>query len=137
MRYANVKLNPTSRLMTNSEKLACGHTATVCAVVGSDRKDRPAFWVRGVEITAVTRYNESMRTDACEALERLPTGTVAAMLGDTARTVYRLVNGGALPAFKVGRLIPFRSDDVNAYMEGARVPPGSLDHLVTSNLSRT
>ena len=71
-----------------------------------------------------------MRTDACEASSWLPTRTVAGVLGVTPRTVYGLVNDGALPAFKVGRLIRFRAADVDAYLEGARVAPGALDHLV-------
>ena len=84
----------------------------------------------------VSRYNESMRRAPSDAVDWIPTGRVAAVLGVTPRTVYGLVNAGDLPAFKVGRLIRFRAADVDAYLEGARVSPGSLDHLVTSEQVR-
>jgi len=62
--------------------------------------------------------------------EWLGTTDVAQQLGLTVRTVYRLINDGQLAAHRIGRVIRIRRDDLDAYMQGSRVPPGGLDHLV-------
>ena len=59
----------------------------------------------------------------------LSTETAARRLGVTARTLYRFVNEGQLPAFRFGRVIRLKSTDVDAYIEDCRIRPGALDHL--------
>jgi excisionase family DNA binding protein len=59
----------------------------------------------------------------------LSTETASRRLGVTARTLYRFVNEGHLPAFRFGRVIRLKSSDVDAYIEGCRIQPGALDHL--------
>lgn len=54
---------------------------------------------------------------------------VAARLSVVARTVYRLVNNGELPAYRVSRMIRIRPEDLDRYLESQRIQPGDLDHL--------
>lgn len=39
------------------------------------------------------------------------------------------VDAGEVPAYKVGRVIRLNQSDVDAFIEGAKVQPGSLKHL--------
>ena len=55
---------------------------------------------------------------------------VARELGIQARTVYRLINDGQLIAYRMGRVYRIRQEDVAAFLEGARVKPGDLGHLL-------
>lgn len=50
-------------------------------------------------------------------------------LGVTLRTLYRLVDEGRLPAYKIGRVIRLKETDIDAFIEGARIQPGTLAHL--------
>lgn len=59
----------------------------------------------------------------------LSTAEASDRLGVTLRTLYRLVDEGRLPAYKIGRVIRIKEDDVDAYLESARIQPGSLAHL--------
>jgi excisionase family DNA binding protein len=55
--------------------------------------------------------------DACERL------------GVTLRTLYRFIDEGQLPAYKMGRVIRLQASDVDAFIEKMRIQPGSLEHL--------
>lgn len=59
----------------------------------------------------------------------LSTAEASERLGVTLRTLYRLVDEGRLPAYKIGRVIRVKEDDVTAFIEGARIQPGTLAHL--------
>lgn len=59
----------------------------------------------------------------------LSTDATANTLRVTARTVYGLINRGELIAYRFGRVIRVRVEDLDAFMAGARIPPGGLDHL--------
>jgi excisionase family DNA binding protein len=59
----------------------------------------------------------------------LGTQDAARQLGITARTLYRLINEGEIPAYKLGRVLRLRLSDVEAFLESARVQPGDLEHL--------
>ena len=59
----------------------------------------------------------------------LGTQEAARQLGITPRTLYRLINEGAIPAYKLGRVLRLRLSDVEAFLESARVQPGDLEHL--------
>jgi excisionase family DNA binding protein len=58
-------------------------------------------------------------------------GTAAASeyLGITSRTLYRFVNDGLVPAYKMGRVIRFRIHELDAFIESTRIQPGDLDNL--------
>ncbi len=53
----------------------------------------------------------------------------AKRLGIRLVTLYRIIDGGELPAYKIRRVIRLRRADVDAYIERCRVQPGTLAHL--------
>ncbi len=61
--------------------------------------------------------------------EWLSTQEAAAKLGVTPRTLYKLINDGAVPAYKIGRVIRLKDDELDTYISSARVQPGELSHL--------
>ena len=67
-----------------------------------------------------------------EDIEWLSTADAANRLGINTRTLYRLIDGGEIPAYKFGRVIRVQGKDVEAFIESARVQPGSLEHLYTT-----
>jgi excisionase family DNA binding protein len=64
-----------------------------------------------------------------EEITWMSTQEAARRLGITPRTLYRFVDEGALPAYKMGRVIRLQQADVDAFIERSRVAPGSLEHL--------
>jgi excisionase family DNA binding protein len=50
-------------------------------------------------------------------------------LGVTLRTLYRFIDEGQLPAYKMGRVIRLQVHEVDAFIERARIEPGTLEHL--------
>ena len=62
-------------------------------------------------------------------MQWLGTAEAARYLGLTSRTLYRLIDEGQLPAYKFGRVIRLKQADVDAFVEGSRIAPGSLEHL--------
>ena len=67
-----------------------------------------------------------------EDIEWLSTADAADRLGINTRTLYRLIDAGEIPAYKFGRVIRVQGKDVEAFVENARVEPGSLEHLYTT-----
>lgn len=59
----------------------------------------------------------------------LSTKDASELLGVNLRTLYRFIDEGELPAYKFGRVIRLKEDDVDAFIERARIAPGSLEHL--------
>lgn len=59
----------------------------------------------------------------------LSTQDAARRLGVTPRTLYRFIDQGELPAYRLGRVIRLKADDVDAFIEGSRIEPGTLEHL--------
>jgi excisionase family DNA binding protein len=59
----------------------------------------------------------------------LGTALAARRMGITTRTLYKFIDAGELPAYKFGRVIRLKQADVDAFIEAARVEPGSLEHL--------
>ena len=53
----------------------------------------------------------------------------AAYLGIIQRTLYRMIDKGQLPAYRLGRVIRLRWDDIDGFIEACRVRPGDLYHL--------
>ncbi len=66
---------------------------------------------------------------AAEEIVWLSTQEAARRLGITARTLYRFVDEGALPAYKMGRVFRLKRSDVDDFMEASRIQPGTLEHL--------
>jgi excisionase family DNA binding protein len=59
----------------------------------------------------------------------LSTQAAAKRLGVTPRTLYRFIDQGELPAYRMGRVIRLKTSEVDAYIESTRIQPGSLEHL--------
>jgi excisionase family DNA binding protein len=59
----------------------------------------------------------------------LSTREAAHHLGITTRTLYRLIDSGQIPAYRFGRVIRLKTAEVDAFVESARIRPGSLEHL--------
>jgi excisionase family DNA binding protein len=59
----------------------------------------------------------------------LSTQAAAKRLGVTTRTLYRFIDLGELPGYRLGRVIRLKRVDVDAFIERSRIEPGSLEHL--------
>ena len=59
----------------------------------------------------------------------LSTKEAARRLGVTPRTLYRFIDEGGVPAYRLGRVIRLKQSDVDAYIEQCRIEPGTLEHL--------
>ena len=62
-------------------------------------------------------------------IEWLSTQEAARRLGITTRTLYRFVDQGELPAYRMGRVIRLQATDVDSFIEESRIQPGTLEHL--------
>lgn len=62
-------------------------------------------------------------------IEWLSTQEAARRLGITTRTLYRFVDQGEIPAYRMGRVIRLQAADVDSFIEGSRIEPGTLEHL--------
>lgn len=59
----------------------------------------------------------------------LSTTEVRERLGITLRTLYRLIDEGQIPAYKIGRVIRMKEEDIEAFLDRSRIAPGTLEHL--------
>lgn len=79
------------------------------------------------EVTPSATGGDSVRSVA--EITWLSTQDAARRLGITPRTLYRFIDLGELPAYRLGRVIRLKADDVDAFIEASRIVPGSLEHL--------
>ncbi|MGH8884804.1 MAG: helix-turn-helix domain-containing protein [Egibacteraceae bacterium] len=66
---------------------------------------------------------------ADQEIQWLGTAEAARHLGLTPRTLYRLIDEGQIPAYKFGRVIRLKLEDIESFIESARIQPGALEHL--------
>jgi excisionase family DNA binding protein len=66
---------------------------------------------------------------AREDVEWMSTAEAAKRLGITPRTLYRFIDEGQLPAYRFGRVIRLKADEVDRFIESCRIEPGTLEHL--------
>jgi excisionase family DNA binding protein len=59
----------------------------------------------------------------------LSTKSASEFLSVNLRTLYRLIDEGELPAYRIGRVIRLKEAEVVAFVEAARIEPGALVHL--------
>lgn len=59
----------------------------------------------------------------------LSTAEAAKRLGITARTLYRFIDQGDIPAYRFGRVIRLKADEVDSFIDSCRIEPGTLEHL--------
>ncbi len=64
-----------------------------------------------------------------EQIKWMGTPEACTRLGVTLRTLYRFIDEGQLPAYKMGRVIRLQAHEVDAFIERARIAPGTLEHL--------
>ena len=67
----------------------------------------------------------------------LSTADAATRLGITPRTLYRFIDEGQLPAYRFGRVIRLKENEVNSFIESCRIEPGTLEHLYPETGSET
>ncbi|HVM00810.1 MAG TPA: helix-turn-helix domain-containing protein [Egibacteraceae bacterium] len=70
-----------------------------------------------------------MTAETSDASGWISTAEASRRLGVGLRTLYRMIDGGELPAYKLGRVIRIREQDLEAFVEGCRIEPGALSHL--------
>ena len=68
-------------------------------------------------------------TIVAEDISWLSTAAAARRLGITPRTLYRFIDEGNLTAYRFGRVIRLKQEDVDAYIETCRIEPGTLEPL--------
>ena len=68
-------------------------------------------------------------SDAPTPIRWMSTREASDRLGVTLRTLYRFIDSGDLPAYKMGRVIRLKANEVDAFIESTRIVPGSLEHL--------
>lgn len=71
----------------------------------------------------------NVRFVADEEIVWLSTQEAARRLGITTRTLYRFVDEGQIPAYKMGRVFRLKRSDVDDFIEQSRIQPGTLEHL--------
>ncbi len=59
-------------------------------------------------------------------IEWLNTAETARRLGITTRTLYRFIDDGQLPAYRIGRVIRLKETEVSDFIDSCRIEPGSL-----------
>lgn len=67
----------------------------------------------------------------------MSTAEAAGYLGITPRTLYRFIDEGQLPAYRFGRVIRLKANEVSAFIETCRIEPGTLEHLYPDSGSET
>ncbi len=64
----------------------------------------------------------------------LSTQEASKRLGVTSRTLYRFVDEGSLPAYKMGRVFRLKRSDVDEFIDRSRIQPGTLEHLYPAKI---
>jgi excisionase family DNA binding protein len=64
-----------------------------------------------------------------QTVKWIGTPEACARLGVTLRTLYRFIDEGQLPAYKMGRVIRLQEHEVEQFIQNARIAPGTLEHL--------
>jgi excisionase family DNA binding protein len=64
-----------------------------------------------------------------EPIRWMGTRDACERLGVTLRTLYRFIDEGQLPAYKMGRVIRLKAADIDDFIERMRIAPGTLEHL--------
>lgn len=63
----------------------------------------------------------------------MSTSEASELLGVQARTLYRFIDEGRLPAYRFGRVIRVIRDDVLAFVESCRIEPGTLSEITSTS----
>ncbi|MBS1264186.1 MAG: hypothetical protein MAG471_00002 [Acidimicrobiaceae bacterium] len=74
--------------------------------------------------------NETDSPGEADEVEWMSTEAAARRLGVNPRTIYSFIDRGDLKAFRFGRVIRLKSDDVAAFEAACQIQPGTLGHLI-------
>src|SRR5581483_12295287 len=99
----------------------------VRAFAGDPRRARP--W-------KYTKLRVSVH-DMPSEITWLSTAEAAKRLGITPRTLYRFIDQGDIPAYRFGRVIRLKADEVDGFIETCRIEPGTLEHLYPEPVEQT
>ncbi|MCL4448471.1 MAG: helix-turn-helix domain-containing protein [Actinobacteria bacterium] len=69
------------------------------------------------------------QADLAPRIRWISTKEASEQLGITLRTLYRFIDEGALTAYKFGRVIRLKEDEIEKFIESVKVVPGTLEHL--------
>ena len=64
-----------------------------------------------------------------DEVQWMSTAEAARRLGITPRTLYRFIDEGQLPAYRFGRVIRLKAQEVDTFIDACRIEPGTLEHL--------
>jgi len=67
----------------------------------------------------------------------LSTAEAAKRLGITPRTLYRFIDQGDIPAYRFGRVIRLKAQEVDSFIDACRIEPGTLEHLYPEPVDTT
>ncbi len=82
------------------------------------------------------RYAGQVSTpDSNDEIVWMTTQEAARRMGVTPRTLYRFIDDGGIPAYKMGRVFRVKKSDVDAYIESVAIKPGSLSHLLAERVN--
>jgi excisionase family DNA binding protein len=70
-----------------------------------------------------------MMSGMSETIQWMGTREACERLGVTLRTLYRFIDEGQLPAYKMGRVIRVQATDIEDFIRRMRIEPGTLEHL--------
>ena len=70
-----------------------------------------------------------MQPEGSSEVTWVGTTEACAKLGISNRTLYRLIDNGDIPAYRIGRVVRLKAADLDDYLERARITPGELGHL--------
>lgn len=70
-----------------------------------------------------------------ETIDWMSTADAADYLGVQSRTLYRFIDEGRLPAYRFGRVIRLKRNDVDDFVQSCRIEPGTL--IDTSSIAST
>ncbi len=79
----------------------------------------------------------SSSSSTSDELHWLSTADAARRLGITARTLYRFIDEGQVPAYRFGRVIRLKQHEVDAFIDACRIEPGTLEHLYPEPVTDT
>lgn len=62
-----------------------------------------------------------------DGIEWMSTDETAKFLGISSRTLYRFIDDGTLPAYRLGRVIRLQRTEVLEFIDSCRIVPGTLN----------
>ena len=117
--------NDASRLL--SGPVTCDGGGTVRRTRFGGKRPRGPFLQREDSRTLTSLMNET--------IDWMSTADAADYLGVQSRTLYRFIDEGRLPAYRFGRVIRLKRNDVDEFVQSCRIEPGTL--IDTSSIAST